>query len=333
MKGLWELPRVELATVPTPLRPAPQLSKTLGVEIWFKRDDLTGFGLGGNKVRMLEYLLGDALSRGSDCLVTGSGPQSNWAMLAALAARRCGLDAYLVCYGEPVPATGNLQLAELAGAHLTFTGSPDRASVDAGIATLADELRRDGRGPCVLPRGGATPIGALGYARASLELAEQLFATGLRPRQLWLATGSGGTQGGLLAGAYWLQLPFEVIGVTVSRPALECRQRVGELAAGAAMLCSADRNNVADVISRAATVVEGFLGPGYGIASAAATDAARLVAHTEGIFLDPVFGAKAMAALISASSGVGNNHRAISPVIFLATGGVPTLFTATGGRI
>jgi D-cysteine desulfhydrase len=330
--GLWDLPRVELATAPTPLRPAPQLSTMLGVEIWFKRDDLTGFGLGGNKVRALEYLLGDALSRGSDCLVTGSGPQSNWAMLAALAARRCGLDAYLACYGPPVPATGNLQLAELAGASITFTGSPDRASVDAGIAVLADELRRDGRRPCVLPRGGATPIGALGYARASLELAEQLFATGLRPRQLWLATGSGGTQAGLLAGTRWLQLPFEVVGVTVSRPAPESVQRVGELAAGAATLLSANAHDGTEVTSGAVTVIDGFLGPAYGVASAAGTDAARLVAHTEGVFLDPVFGAKAMAALIGTSSGVVDNDRAIGPVVFLVTGGAPTLFTVTGGR-
>jgi D-cysteine desulfhydrase len=330
--GLWELPRVELATVPTPLQPAPKLSKTLGVEIWFKRDDLTGFGLGGNKVRTLEYLLGGALSRGSDCLVTGSGPQSNWAMLAALAARRCDLDAYLVCYGPSVPATGNLQLAELAGARITFTGSPDRTSVDTGIATLADELRRDGRKPCVLPRGGATPVGALGYARASLELAEQLFATGLRPRQLWLATGSGGTQAGLLAGARWLQLPFKVVGVTVSRPVPECVQRVGELAAAAATFFSANTPDGGDIISGAVTVIDGFLGPGYGVASAVGTDAARLVAHTEGVFLDPVFGAKAMAALISASSGVVSTYHAISPVVFLVTGGVPTLFTVTEGR-
>ena len=332
MTGLWDLPRVELATVPTPLRPAPELSTVLGTEIWFKRDDLTGFGLGGNKVRALEYLLGDALSQGSDCLVTGSGPQSNWAMLAALAARRCGLDAYLVCYGSPVPATGNLLLAELAGARITFTGSPERASVDAGTAALADELRREGRRPCVLPRGGATPIGALGYAHASLELAEQLLATGLRPRQLWLATGSGGTQGGLLAGAWWLRLPYEVVGVTVSRPVPQCLQQVGKLAAGVEKLLCAGAHDDAGVSSRAVTVIDGFLGPGYGIASAGGTDAARLVARTEGIFLDPVFGAKAMAALISALSGVVNDSRAISPIVFLVTGGVPTLFTATGGR-
>lgn len=320
MNGLWDLPRVELATAPTPLRPAPGLSGAVGVEIWFKRDDLTGLGLGGNKVRALEYLLGEALHRGCDCLVTGSGPQSNWAMLAALAARRCGLDAHLVYYGQAVPPTGNLLLAQLAGAHVTFTGNPDRTSVDVGSAALADELRRAGRRPCVLPRGGATAVGALGYARASLELAEQLSITGLRPRQLWLATGSGGTQAGLLAGARWLRPPYDVVGVTVSRPVPECVRQVSDLAAAAAGLFGTCVHDDGDI-----TVLGGFIGPGYGIPSAAGMDAARLVAHAEGVFLDPVFGAKAMAALI--------DHNVAGPVVFLVTGGAPTLFTTTGGTL
>lgn len=328
MKGLLDLPRVELCMAPTPLRPAARLSEMLGVEIWFKRDDLTGFGLGGNKVRALEYLLGDALRRGCDCLVTGAGPQSNWAMLAALGARQCGLEAHLVYYGQPVPATGNLLLAQLAGAQITFTGNPDRASVDAGIATLADKLCVAGHTPCCLPRGGATPVGALGYARASLELAEQLLAADLRPRQLWLATGSGGTQAGLLAGVRWLRLPYDVVGVTVSRAVTDCVQQVGELAAGVGALLGTWPHDHGDV-----TVLDGFLGPGYGVVSSTGEEAARLVAQTEGMFLDPVFGAKAMAALMSASGGVVDNQSVVGPVVFLLTGGAPTLFTATGGTL
>jgi D-cysteine desulfhydrase len=328
VKGLLDLPRVELCRAPTPLRPAARLSEMLGVEIWFKRDDLTGFGLGGNKVRALEYLLGDALRRGCDCLVTGAGPQSNWAMLAALGARQCGLEAHLVYYGQPVPATGNLLLAQLAGAQITFTGNPDRASVDAGIATLADKLCVAGHTPCCLPRGGATPVGALGYARASLELAEQLLAADLRPRQLWLATGSGGTQAGLLAGVRWLRLPYDVVGVTVSRAVTDCVQQVGELAAGVGALLGTWPHDHGDV-----TVLDGFLGPGYGVVSSTGEEAARLVAQTEGMFLDPVFGAKAMAALMSASGGVVDNQSVVGPVVFLLTGGAPTLFTATGGTL
>jgi D-cysteine desulfhydrase len=325
VNGLWGLPRVKLATVPTPLQPAPRLSEALGVEIWFKRDDLTGFGLGGNKVRALEYLLGDALQQGCDCLVTGSGPQSNWAMLVALAASQCGLDTHLVFYGQPVPATGNMLLAQLAGARITFTGDPDRCSVEAGSTVVAEELRRAGRGPCVLPRGGATPVGALGYARASLELAEQLFTIGLRPRQLWLATGSGSTQAGLLAGARWLRLPYDVVGVTVSRPVHECVCQIGQLATGAAGLFGMGERD-----SGAVTVLDGFLGPGYGIPSPAGMDATRLIARTEGVFLDPVFGAKAMAALMSAAQSGIDTYDVVGPVVFLVTGGVPALFTIGG---
>jgi D-cysteine desulfhydrase len=314
MTGLLDRPRVSLASTPTPLQPARALSAELGVEVWFKRDDLTGFGLGGNKVRMLEYLLGDAAARGCDCLVTGAGPQSNWAMLAALAARREGLDAHLVFYGEPAPAAGNMTLAELAGAEITFTGEEDRTSVDGRIEAVAAELRSAGRRPYVLPRGGAVAEGALGYARASLELAEQLLATGLRPRRVWLATGSCGTQAGLLAGAAWLGLGHEVVGVTVSRPVDECVERVGALAAGAHELLGAGGE------PGKPAVLGGFAGPGYGVRSAEGEAAAKLVARREGVFLDPVFGAKAMAALlVTATEG---------PVVFLVTGGAPTLFTA-----
>ena len=318
MSGLLALPRVALATAPTPLQPAPRLSEALGTEIWLKRDDLTGLGLGGNKVRALEMLLGDALARGCDCLVTGAGTQSNWAMLAALAARRVGLDAHLVYYGPARPAAGNHALAELAGAQVLFTGDPDRASVDAAIETTAAKLRAAGRTPCVLPRGGATGLGSVGYVRASLELAQQLLAEGLAPTRLWLATGSCGTQAGLVAGARWLRLPYVVAGVSVSRPVPQCRARVRDLAAAAADLLGTPRPEEGDVL------VEDGLGPGYGVRSPDGDAAAALVARTEGVFLDPVFGAKAMAALVTAAPLPG-------PVVFLVSGGAPTLFSVPGG--
>lgn len=316
MGGLLDRPRVALATVPTPLVHAPALSAELGAEVWLKRDDLTGFGLGGNKVRVLEYLLGDAAAQGCDCLVTGAGPQSNWAAFAALAARHRGLDAHLVYYGDPVPPTGNLLLAELVGASITFTGEADRASVDDGIAAVAGRLRDAGHRPCALPRGGATPVGALGYVRASVELAEQLLATGLRPRQLWLPTGSCGTQAGLVAGAEWLRLPYEVAGVTVSRPVDACRTQIDGLVDGVRGLLGLAPGDAA------VTVLDGYLGPGYGERSPEGEAASRLVARLEGVFLDPVFGAKAMAALLDAGPA--------GPVVFLVTGGAPTLF-AVGG--
>lgn len=318
MSALAELPREPLATLPTPLLHAPRLSEAAGAEIWLKRDDLTGLGLGGNKVRGLEFLLADALAQGCDTLVTGGGPGSNWAMLAALAARTRGLDSVLVCYGDPVPHTANLLLAETAGAEIRFTGDPERESVDAGIAAVADELLAAGRTPYVLGRGGATAVGALGYLAACAELAEQLAAADLAATGgIWLATGSCGTQAGLEAGAAWQRIG-PVTGVTVSRPVDECVERIGLISREAAELAGVPPPAGRPV------VLDGYIGPGYGRRSAAGDAAAALVARTEGVFLDPVFAAKAMAALLDGARAgtVG------APVVFLVSGGAPTLFSA-----
>jgi D-cysteine desulfhydrase len=162
------LPRVPLVLGPTPLHPAPRLSAELGVPVLLKRDDLAGVGLGGNKLRGLEYIIADARGQGCDCLVTGAGPQSNWTMLAALACLRHQIEPHVVCYGRsPVDSgaadEGNMRLHRWLGVDVRFTGDPDRASVDAGIEAVAAELRASGRRPYTVPRGGATPLGALGY--------------------------------------------------------------------------------------------------------------------------------------------------------------------------
>jgi D-cysteine desulfhydrase len=315
MSGYLSLPRVPLVTAPTPLQPAPRLSAELGAPIWLKREDLTGLGLGGNKLRGLEYLLGDALARGCDCLVTGAGPQSNWAMLAALAARRCGLDPYLVFYGHPSEPTGNLLLDGLLGADVRFTGEPNRASVDPAIEELADELRSTGRRPYTGPRGGASALGAMGYVRAGWELAGQLEEAGVAPARVWLATGSCGTQAGLVAAARWLRPRFDVVGVSVSRPVPECTERVGRLADAALELLG-----VAPAGGEPVTVLDGYHGAGYGRPSPAGEAAAALVLRTEGIFLDPAFGAKAMAALIDRAPA--------GATVFLVGGGAATRFSA-----
>jgi D-cysteine desulfhydrase len=317
--ALPPLPRAPLGTLPTPLRPAPRLSAAVGTEIWLKRDDLTGFGLGGNKVRALEYLLGEATAAGFDCLVTGGGPQSNWTMLAALAARCRGLDAYLVFYGDPRPAAGNLLLARQAGATVRFTLDADRASVDREVAALGEKLEAAGRRPYLLPRGGATPLGAVGYVSACLELAEQLAHSTVQPAQLWLATGSCGTHAGLLAGVRWLRLSFEVVGVAVSRSVEECRRRVAELAEGATRLLEIQPPASEQPEP---TVIGGHLGPRYGVPSPEGDLAAALVARTEGVFLDPVFSAKAMAGLLASV----RSAPPAGPLVFLVSGGAPTLF-------
>jgi D-cysteine desulfhydrase len=312
-------PRVPLVLEPTPLHPAERLSRELGLPVLLKRDDLAGTGLGGNKLRGLEYLIADALAQGCDSLVTGAGPQSNWTMLAALACVRYGIEPHVVCYGGTAADEGNMRLHRWLGVDVRLTGDPDRSSVDAGIEAVAAELRAAGRRPYPVPRGGATPLGALGYVRASVELTAQLAALGERPSGLWLATGSCGTQAGLVAGAALTGAPYQVVGVTVSRPVPECRERVRALAAGAAAL-----GGIAAGLPEPA-VLGGWIGPGYGVASAEGGHAARMAAAAEGIFLDPVFGAKAMAALV-AECRAGRVH---GTQVFLVSGGAPTLFTGS----
>jgi len=316
-------PRAPLVLEPTPLHAAEGLSGELGVPVLLKRDDLAGTGLGGNKLRGLEYLIADALRQGCDCLVTGAGPQSNWTMLAALACVRYGIEPHVVCYGSSAADEGNMRLHRWLGVDVRFTGDPGRSSVDAGIEAVAAELRAAGRRPYPVPRGGATPLGALGYVRASEELAAQLAALGERPSGLWLAAGSCGTQAGLLAGAALTGAPYRVVGVTVSRPAGECRARVRALAAGAAALAGAAAGPAGGPPEP--TILDGWIGPGYGAASAEGDRAARMVAAAEGVFLDPVFGAKAMAALIAECRA----GRVRGTQVFLVSGGTPTLFTGS----
>ena len=342
--GLADLarrPRVNLVVGPTPLHPAPRLSRELGVPLLFKRDDLTGRGLGGNKLRGLEYILADALGQGCDCLVTGAGPQSNWTMLAAVSCLRSQIEPHIVCYGTDAASEGNMRLHRWLGVDVRFTGSPERSSVDAGIEAAGAELRAAGRHPYLVPRGGATPLGALGYVRASTELAVQLAALGEQPAGLWLATGSCGTQAGLQAGGALTGAPYRVRGVTVSRPVPECLVRVRALAAGAAALAAGEEAAGEGATGERAVeegaagegasfsepeVLGGWIGPGYGVPSAEGQAAARLVAQAEGVFLDPAFGAKAMAALIAECRA----GRVRGPQIFLVSGGAPTLFAGAG---
>lgn len=339
--GLAGVPRIELGVLPTALHRASRLSEELGVPVWLKRDDLTGLGLGGNKIRALEYLLADALAQDCDCLVTGAGPQSNWTMLAALAAARLSLDAFVVCYGDPGSDDGNLLLHRRIGTAVSFTGNPDRASVNGAVDEVGRQLRDQGRRPYVVPRGGATPVGALGYLRASVEIAAQLSPLTAPPESIWLAAGSGGTCAGLVAGAALLPAFPAVVGVTVSRPREEITEQVTRLASGATALidsfayrvpghAAADTGGSAHQVGKDGSpafeaqvdIRDGWIGAGYGVPSADGEDAAALVARTEGIFLDPIFGAKAMAALISAC----RSGQVRGPVAFLVSGGAPTLF-------
>jgi D-cysteine desulfhydrase len=315
--------RFQLALLPTPLQRAARLSAALaGPPILVKRDDLTGFALSGNKARKLEYLLGDALAAESDVLLTGGGPDSNHCQAAAAAARVAGLACELVLYGdEPAQLRPNLELARGFAATVEFTGDPDRASVDGALARRAEQLRAAGHRPYVVPRGGATPLGAVGYALAVQELARQLAELDSEPEVVLVATGSCGTQAGLVAGTVAAGRRWRVLGATVSRPLAECRDRVLGLARGCAALLRSPAPEERDV-----ELVDAR-GPGYGVASADGVAAASLAATTEGLLLDPVFTAKAMAALVAA---VGEGLP--GPAVFVHTGGMPVaLQSAVGG--
>jgi D-cysteine desulfhydrase len=328
LAALAALPRTPLATLPTPLLPAPRLSDAVGADVWMKRDDLTGLLLGGNKVRKLEFLCGEALSKGADILVTGGGAGSNHAQLTAAAATRLGLGCVVVCYGEaPSPEPLGLRVSRRLGADVVFTGSPDRASVDVRLEELAAELTAEGRNPYVIPRGGASAVGAVGYAAAAAELTGQLATAGVASATVVVSTGSCGTQAGLVAGASILcrkgnaRSKLSVIGVPVSRPPEECTDRIARLATGCAeRLGLSDRTFTADDVQ----LLGGYLGPGYGKASPEGDEAALLAARTEGLLLDPVFTAKAMAALVAEA----RNGNLAGPVVFLHTGGAPAALAA-----
>ncbi|HEY4408974.1 MAG TPA: pyridoxal-phosphate dependent enzyme [Acidimicrobiia bacterium] len=320
------LPRTSLAVLPTPLLPAPRLSQAVGIEVWVKRDDLTGLLLGGNKARKLEFLCGEAQARGADTLVTGGGAGSNHVQLTAAAATRLGLGCIAVCYGDaPLSEPLGLRLARRLGADVVFTGSPDRASVDTRLDEVAAKLTADGRVPYVIPRGGASAVGAVGYALAAVELADQLATAGVGRATLLLSTGSCGTQAGLVAGAAGAAgsltgQGFSVVGVPVSRPPEECVERIARLASGCAERLGSDLTFTPSDIN----LLGGYLGPGYGKASPEGDEAAALAARTEGLVLDPVFTAKAMAALIAEAK----RGTLAGPVVFLHTGGTPAALAA-----
>ena len=315
-------PRYPLAILPTPLVEAPRLSRTLGgPRILVKRDDLTGFGFGGNKVRGLEFYLADALAQQADVIVTGAGPQSNHVRATAAAARVAGLDVVAVMHdSRPDEMQGNLLLDTLLGVEVRFTNQPDRTLVDSMIEQVADELRHAGRRPYIVPRGGASALGSLGYIDCVRELNEQLLKMDARPEWLVLATGACGTQAGLVAGMKIYEASYRVLGITVSRPVAECIERTLRFAAQAAQLAGCE----IEVGQSEVSVRDGYIGPGYGIATPEGVEAIRLVARTEGLFLDPTYTGKCMAGLIGEirSGRIGQGET----VVFLHTGGEPGLF-------
>ncbi|MFC4947297.1 1-aminocyclopropane-1-carboxylate deaminase/D-cysteine desulfhydrase [Pseudonocardia sp. GCM10023141] len=298
-------PRFPLAQLPTPLHRAHRLEAALGVgPLLLKRDDLIGFGLAGNKTRPLEFLLGAARAEGADVFVTGGGPGSNFCPAAAMAARAAGLDCELVVWGDPAGAP-NLALAVAAGATLIPTGDTNREAVDVLVAERAATLRAAGRRPYAVPRGGSTALGAVGFAAAAVELAQQLDE---EPALIVLAVGSGGSSAGLMAGLAAAGLDTPVLGVSVSRPPAEIAAHVQELAAGCAALLGTPAPRAPEIIDAR--------GPGFGTATRRERERARLALHTEGLLLDETYGAEAFSAAVDQlEAGSG-------PVLYWHTGGL-----------
>ena len=298
-----------IALLPTPLTPASRLATALGLAgpLWVKRDDLTGFAVAGNKARQLELLVEDAHARGADVLVTGGTLGSNFVQAAAAAAAWAGLRCVLVIAGPPVSHTAhpNLAAATAWGADVRFTGDLDRAVVDAQLPVVAAELAGAGRRPYVVPRGGASPVGAAGYRLAVDEVLAQL--DGQAPVVV-IAAGAGGTLAGLVAGNVALGRPLRIVGASVSRPPAEVSARVLELAVQVAERRGESRPVESDV-----ELVDAR-GPGHGVPSPAGDAAAALALRAAGLVLDPVYTAKALAALPAAVGG--------QPALFWHTGGL-----------
>jgi len=316
--------RVPLALLPTPLVRATRLERALDAgPVLLKRDDLTGFGLAGNKARALEYLIGDARVEGADVLVAAGSPSSNFCAAAAMAARVVGLDCHLLFPGPPpaVPSV-NVELARAAGARLVFDVVETRELLDDAVAEHADGLRARGRRPYAVPRGGATAAGAIGFVRATQEVAQQCDDAGVAPGTIVVATGSGGTQAGLVTGIAGLGLPWTVVGAGVSRPAPDVADQILRLSREcAAALCLA-------APSPDDVEVRDCRGPGFGVASDEDRVSARLALEHEGLLLDHYYGAKAMTllrTLLTEDRG--------GPVVFWHTGGVPAALTSLVGRV
>ena len=322
LAALRDRPRVALAAWPTPLERAPRLSRELGVEVWLKRDDVGSLGLVGNKVRKLEFTLGEAVAQGAGAVVTLGAPQSNHARATASAAARLGLHAVLVMGGERPsgPPTGNLLLDVLFGAELVFAGTQEWAQLAARVEAVAQERA----GAYTLPAGGSSPVGALGFAAAYAELLGQLESAGVRPQHVYHASTSGGTHAGLMLGHALAGAGPRPVGFDVGQIVPDARGLVTWLANEAGALLGADVALTEDD----AHLDLSQLGDGYGAFTEAGIEAIALLARTEGVVLDPVYSAKGMAGLI-ADARAG---RLDGPVVFWHTGGGPSLFAGGWGE-
>lgn len=322
-EALARFPRLDLAGGPTPLDKLERLTAQLGRDLYVKRDDTTPFALGGNKVRKLEFLAADALKAGADTLVTAGAIQSNHVRQTAAVAAKLGLRC-LALLENPIGtddsnylSNGNRLLLDLFGAEVELVPNLDTA--DELLAQAGERLRREGRKPYIVPIGGSNALGALGYVRAGLELAEQIQLSGQAFSAVVLASGSAGTHAGLAIALAEVLPAVDVIGVTVSRTDAAQRPKVEGLVARTLELLGHDAPAQPTI-----QLWDEYFGPRYGEPNTDTLEAVRLLASQEGLLLDPVYTGKAMAGLLD---GIQRNRfTRTGPILFLHTGGSPALF-------
>ena len=312
--------RLELALGPTPILKLDRLSRRLGVELHVKRDDLTGLLESGNKVRKLEFLVGEALQQGADTLVACGALQSNGCRAVAAVAARLGLRAVLLVRGEPsVAYDGNLLLGRLLGAEVRYCAEADFARAGEIMETMATEIRARGGRPYLIPESGANEVGALGYLECAVELSEQINHGAPRFDAVVISAFTGGSQAGLLLGKRLAGLPGEIVGVPVARPAERVREHVVHTM-GAAIR----RWGFSIDVPKTVHLLDGD--PGGDGLDATDADLAVLVelAREEGVLLDPVYTARGFRGLVETLS---RDPKALGQrVCFIHTGGLFSLF-------
>ncbi|MBK8045690.1 MAG: D-cysteine desulfhydrase family protein [Anaerolineales bacterium] len=322
--AIARLPRIPLGNYPTPLEPLPRLSATLGGPlIYLKRDDLTGLAFGGNKTRMLEFSLADALAKGAEVIVTGMAVQSNYCRQLAAACARVGLPLYLVLRAvreiDEVQIQGNHLLQRLFGAHIEVVPNNDRLLQRERIAATADRLRAEGKRVYVPRQTDTVDLDAIAYIESVLEMQVQCRALGTQPQALYLAAADT-TQAGIVLAHKVLRTgmpvrgvnPFEAGGERITEMLAMARQAATRLGLEVDLAESDFENDT------------GYVGERYGIPTAEGLAALHLVARQEGILLDPVYTSKAMAALIADIAQ--GKFLSDAPVLFLHTGGAPAIF-------
>jgi 1-aminocyclopropane-1-carboxylate deaminase/D-cysteine desulfhydrase-like pyridoxal-dependent ACC family enzyme len=321
--ALRRFPRVQLAMLPTPITMAARLSSTLqGPDIWIKREDLVGLGFGGSKYRMLEFTLGDALARGADVLIASGVAQSNHPQQVVCAAAQLGIPVVVLLGGREghVGWTGNMLLEGLAGAEIHVLPQAGFAELADAQETLAQKLRADGRNPAIVTLTRHVRLrGVLAYASYIIELIEQLEQQRIEPRALYVGSG-GPTYAGMLMGVMALGASFDVVGINPLGSAAEASHNVLGLIDEATRLLEIN----VPIDPERVRITDAYLGAGHGLATTDAVAAIKLLASSEGLFLDPVYSGKAMAGLIDHVRR--GEFVPGDAVVFAHTGGSPSIF-------